>query len=603
MAFLAQNLASPATISGIVLLLFAWAICSAARLHARTKALTSALRKACTAVEKSDFLANFEATAQQVATIPLLAGTWLAYYDTLIILGDNTGSHPVRSTLRPDRVFDFGLLRLAGLKPRYHAAMPGMLVGAGLLFTFFGLALALGFAGDVVAGDNPEQSRDGLHRLLNAASFKFITSLAGLALSIAYTGFRNYRLRLVEQALDAFNAALERQMPLVTPAFLQHEANETLRSKSAALEIFGTQLAVSIGEKLDTAFDQRLGEHIGPLTDAIQALASRTNAENQDAVQQMMRSFIDQLSGGTRDHMAGVAENLSALGTRLGDLQSGLGEASVRMAQSAEAMAARMGEGAEAALARITGQMGGLIETLRGVTAQTREAGAEAAQTLAARIEGAAAGFETAATRMTETLVQAASGTGEALVYGAGKASGELEAAAAGVRDILEKTGQALARQASALAETAENLAARVGQLDRATKEAVAPFAAGAADLRRTAEAAQAATTRLVPLASSLGSAADRIGSAAQSFEAAQAGAEKLSQDVAVAAQRFEGVDRSLATTLSGLGSALDEFRRNIQEFVGDTNRDLAEAAGHVTAMVRALEGTLEDFGLERRAA
>ena len=98
------------------------------------------------------------------------------------------------------------------------------------------------------------------------------------------------------------------------------------------LDTFGNQLAVSIGETLDTAFDKRLGEHIGPLTDAIQTLASRTNADNQDAVRQMMRAFIDQLSGGTRDHMAGVAENLSALGTRLGDLQTGLGEASVRMA-------------------------------------------------------------------------------------------------------------------------------------------------------------------------------------------------------------------------------------------------------------------------------
>ena len=247
--------------------------------------------------------------------------------------------------------------------------------------------------------------------------------------------------------------------------------------------------------------------------------------------------------------------------------------------------------------------MAGLMETLRTVTAQTREVGAEAAQTLAARIEGAAAGFEAAAKRMTETLVKAAYGTSEALAEGARRASGELETAAAGVRDMLENTGQALARQASALAETAETLAARISELDRATKEAVAPFAAGATDLRRTAEAAQAATTRLVPLASSMGSAAERIGSAAQSFEAAQAGAERLSQDVAVAAQRFEGVDRALAGTVASLSSALDEFRRHIQQFVGDTNRDLAEAAGHVATMVRALEETLEDFGLERRAA
>ena len=224
----------------------------------------------------------------------------------MLIMNVDAPNRPVRSTLKPDQVFDLGLVSAAGLNPRYQAAMPGMLVGAGLLFTFLGLAYALGGAGDVVAGGDNLQRQEGLHRLLNAASFKFVTSIAGLGLSIFYTWFDKYRLRLVEQALDVFNAALERQMPLATPAFLQHEANETLRDQAVALQVFGTQLAVSIGEKLDSAFHQRLGEHIGPLTEAIQALASRTSAHNQDAVRQMMQAIIDQLSGGTRDHLAGV---------------------------------------------------------------------------------------------------------------------------------------------------------------------------------------------------------------------------------------------------------------------------------------------------------
>jgi hypothetical protein len=599
-AFLAHWLANYVTIFAVIGLLVIWAGGSACSLLGATNRLIYTLRGASAVVEKPEFLANFEANAEQVASLPLLAGSWSAYRDTLIVPADSAAAPHVRSSLRPDRVFDLRLLRTAGLKPRYHAAMPAMLVGAGLLFTFFGLAVALSVAGDVVAGgDDVKQRQQGLHQLLNAASFKFFTSLAGLALSIAYTWFRNYRLRLVEQALDGFNAALERQMPLATPAFLQHEANETLRSQLAVLETFRTELAVSIGEKLDSAFDQRLGEHIGPLTEAIQALASRTSADNQDAVRQMMQAIIDQLSGGTRDHLAGVADILSSLGARLEGLQTGLGDASAQMAQSAEAMAARMGEGAETALTRITDRMSGLMETLRAMTAQTRDAGAEASQILAARIEGASAGFEAAATRMTDRLAEAASGTSEALAQGAGKAADDLK----GMREMLENTGQALARQSSALAEIAEKLAARVGELDRATKEAVAPFAAGAADLRRTAEAAQAATTRLVPVGSSLGAAAEQIGRAAERFEAAQTGAAKLSHDVAAAAQRFEGVDRALASTLANLSSALDEFRRNIQEFVGDTNRDLATAAKHVSTMVTELGETLEDFGLERHPA
>ncbi len=269
------------TIAAVVGALLLWAVWSGASLYTRTRRLIAILGRGRGLVEEAAdpraFAASFEATARQIADLPVLNGPWSAYRDTLIVPDDGPPSRPVRSTLRPDQVFDLGLLRAAGLRPRYHAAMPGLLVGAGLLFTFLGLAVALAAAGGVVAGGDPVQSRQELHKLLDAASFKFITSLAGLFLSIAYTLVRNGRIRVVEQALDAFNAALDRQMPLATPAFLQHEANETLRAQSATLETFGTELAVNIGQALDSAFDKRLGEHIAPLTEAMQALADRTS--------------------------------------------------------------------------------------------------------------------------------------------------------------------------------------------------------------------------------------------------------------------------------------------------------------------------------------
>jgi hypothetical protein len=617
MEFLGAILANQRTIFAIVGLLIIWAGLSAAQLYRKTARLIVMMRRARSFVQEAGdahaFTTGFEATAQKIAAFGPLSAAWSAYRNTLIVPDADASSRLIRSTLRPDSVFDLRLLRTVGLRPLYHAAMPGMLVGAGLLFTFLGLAVALLAAGDVVAGADPAQRQLGLHQLLNAASFKFFTSLAGLALSIVYTLVRNSRIREVEQALDGFNSDLEQRMPLVTPGFLQYEANDVLRKQSAALETFGTELAVNIGQALDTAFDQRLGEHIGPLTAAMQSLANRVSTQNEDTMQQMLQAFLDRLSGGTRDHLAGVTENLLKLGTRLEELQSGLGEASERMAQAGEEMAKRMGDGAEAALSGITEQMGGLLETLRSVAEQTRNAGAEAAQTLAGRIEGAAAGFEVAATQLTErfaeaakgtsdALAQAASGTSEALTRGGADAAKGLQDAAVTVRETLETTGQSLARQATALTDTAESLATRIKELDRAAREAVAPFAAGAADLRKTAEAAKSATEPLGAVASTLGTAVVQMGDAAQRFAAAQSNAAKLSQDMAAATQRFEGVDRALGGTLKALGSGLDEFRRRIQEFVTGTDRNLAQATNHVSTMIRELSETLEDFQQPQRS-
>ena len=114
---------------------------------------------------------------------------------------------------------------------------------------------------------------------------------------------------------------------------------------------------------------------------------------------------------------------------------------------------------------------------------------------------------------------------------------------------MLESTRQALAHQATALAGTAEAVTGRIDELDRVTRESVAPFAAGAADLRLTAEAAQAATASLRDVVTSLDTAVEQMGGAAQRFEAAHAGAAQVSQEIAAAAQRFEGVDDGLSNT------------------------------------------------------
>ena len=73
-------------------------------------------------------------------------------------------------------------------------------------------------------------------------------------------------------------------------------------------------------------------------------------SRNEDALKAMLDTFVQRLQSGTGDRMQDVTQSLAGLSSRLEGLQSGLGDAAVRMARSADAMASRMGEGAEAAL-------------------------------------------------------------------------------------------------------------------------------------------------------------------------------------------------------------------------------------------------------------
>ncbi|MGJ5154153.1 anti-phage ZorAB system protein ZorA [Bradyrhizobium sp. HKCCYLR1023] len=662
MQSVAELISRKETVAGVGGALILWAFFSGVSLRIGAAKLIRALRDASSLIgataTATEFAANYESISAKMAASSILGPRWREYSESLVFPQD--GNRPIRATTRAETWFDAGLLRLPiiGVDVRYHAALPNLLVGAGLLFTFLGLAAALGTAGGIVAGGDQADRNGALRVLLDTASFKFITSLIGLLLSIIYALFRKGSLKRIERTLDAFLTTLEVRVPLLTPAALQQEANDLLKRQSVQLETFSTDLAINLGAAFDSAFNDRLGEHIAPLTNAMQRLADGIGTRNEDALKSMLETFVQRLQGGTGERMNEVAEQLSALSSRLEGLQSSLGEAAVRMAESADAMANRMGQGAEAALARITDQVGGLADGLKSIIDQTSAAGANAGREMSERIETAARMFEQAARDISEQMSSAALATqtrinenaehgskqlseqlgsivdqlrqmaehnrsagadllvklsdrlGEAAATfesSASRAAGELGAAASTVGKAWEQDAeQAVLRMATASEALAARIAdvnnattgmvARITDLQRATRDAAAPLVAGANDMKLAGQAAKTALEPLNQVAQVIGRSLDQISGVAQRIESTHASTGRLIESLAAAAQRFEGVDQDLSKTLAALQSGLQSFAREIQDFVKSTDSNLAKAATQLGSLVKSLETTLEDF-------
>ncbi len=548
--------------------LILWAAGSATSLWRGTEALIRALWSARERIEETPdaraFAERYEALSASLATAPILGPRWREWQESLVLPRDP--GRLVRSTTRPRSWFDLDLLRADGVRidARYHAALPNLLVGAGLLFTFLGLAVALSSASGIVAdGVNQVSRNQALHNLLDTASFKFVTSLVGLLLSIVYALFRKRRLQAVERALGRFLAAVEQRVPLLTPAALQQEANEFLRKQTMQLETFSTELAVNIGTAFDNSFDKRLGEHIAPLTDAIQRLAGGMSSRNEDAIRSMMEAFLDRLQVGAGDKMQEAVASLAGLGQRLEGLQTSLGEAAVRMSQAADAMATRMGEGAEAALARITSQLGGLAETLRGLADSTRNAGSEAGQAMALKIEAAAAGFEAAARSVAATLAEAGERMerrmGEEASASSARLSSQFEAMLGELRGLAESSRaagtsalDAVAQRIGEAAAGFEATAARVAEtLDRAAGQTGGTLGRGAEEaVARIASATEAMRGEMNAAFAELREAVGSAGAALRDGSAAGAA--------------------TLGTAMSGVGEALDSASQQLRQAGGD---------------------------------
>ena len=99
-------------------------------------------------------------------------------------------------------------------------------------------------SGIVAEGITQLQRNAALQGLLDTASFKFITSLVGLSLSILYAIFwRSFCLRQIERKLSGFLADLESRLPLRTATAAQEETNALAQRQLTQLETFSNDLA------------------------------------------------------------------------------------------------------------------------------------------------------------------------------------------------------------------------------------------------------------------------------------------------------------------------------------------------------------------------
>jgi ABC-type transporter Mla subunit MlaD len=599
MGVVAPAIVNPITVWCVVGFLALWAGASAFRFSLGTfrldRALVQAQERLAQANSPLKFAADFESIRVDLCASPILGERWREFCETLV-LPDKPG-RPVRSTWRASDYFNLLLFRMpgVGIDLRYQAALPNLLVGAGLLFTFLGLAAALYSAGNVVSGD-PIARSVALKALLDAASFKFITSLVGLLLSILYALARKRLLKRVDRSLDLFNATLEARAPMVTPALLLHETNLFLERQSTQLETFSNQLAVNIGEVFDRAFDQRLGEHIAPLTEAMQHLAKDMSSRHEDALKTMLDGFVAKLQGGAGDHMTKVAESLGGLGERLEGLQSGLGEAAIRMSQSADAMATRMGDGAEAALSRITDQLGGLAESLRATAEQTRSAGADAGRELASRLEAAAGGFERAASGIADTLSRAASALADSMGKQSEENSSRLAAQVEAMAERIATSASGFEQMATRVATALETAASATGgALGKGAEDAVVRIAAATEGMRTELQA------MLSEFRTTLGRATEdlRAGGAAgaASFRdgIGEAGT-NLASSIAGAADRLAQAGNTTAGALERGGVAAGETIGRAGNTFGDRAAALGAQVERVTQATQSVVTQMRDF-------
>lgn len=172
-----------------------------------------------------------------------------------------------------------------GIRIKFVQAIPNILTSIGILGTFIGLSIAIKRF-DAASSD---AIRDSIRTLLGGMGTAFITSVVGMSLSAIFLFFERRLTGNVDYQVNALCGNLDKlyHIPIEealvqTLSFIDDEGNlipvsesrrtmlDSLKQIKTSLSQFGSDLCDSIGEAMDTSFQEKLVPIINTLAEKLE---------------------------------------------------------------------------------------------------------------------------------------------------------------------------------------------------------------------------------------------------------------------------------------------------------------------------------------------
>lgn len=220
-----------------------------------------------------------------------------------------------------------------------YEAMPNILIGVGLLFTFLFLALALA---DVIPalrdGADPELIRSSISDLLKNASGKFLTSITGMTCSLLWTYFSKQNVEALESEIDSLCNAMQRHVApigaeaaIATQMAIFSEILTVNREQVGQLKRFETDFAVAIGKALGSQMQPAFEQLTSSITNALNALTEKVGSMNEDALGKMLKDFQDAIREHSGKEMAAFKESLVEIAKQIKEAAEKLEGAGIKV--------------------------------------------------------------------------------------------------------------------------------------------------------------------------------------------------------------------------------------------------------------------------------
>ncbi|MCV0394852.1 MAG: anti-phage defense ZorAB system protein ZorA [Rhizobiaceae bacterium] len=608
-------------------------------LHTAMIWLAIAGAKRC--IEKTKNMAGFASAYEAVHTRlerhALLSHAWKEFDETLVPPKEAGGFY--RNTVRPHTFINMSVLRehLLGLK--LIGGIPGYFVGIGLLLTFIGLVLALHKAATAVNSVDAEGMQLATRELLQVATFKFATSIAGLGASILLSFWFKLNLSLMESTLDSFCKAVEQKLRYTAPQSITAEMNDTMAGQLTELkQINSADFFSRMGESISPQIQSAFATAIAPVTHSIDQAVGKLADNSQTGMADMVNSFKESIQGGAGTELRELAATLQGMQGALLEAQRGINGSGEdfgrRMSEAAEhlkRLVSEAGERLDASSEQSREAMVDVVAALRetmeqanrkvdeslgqaatGASGKIEEAMGRVLGRLEEQIDGFNSGLGTFQAGMSRNLEEthtqiAAAQAGAAAAIGSAAANAA-QALQGGLGEALATIRHEVERFAAAMRGTEASMTAQSNAVREATDQSRAvadAFSRTAQDVRAASAPLTQSSERIVGATEKM---AEAIARSVTALEASQATSrsmadalaqhhDQLASAWASYSQRFENVDKSLAAAVEGLAKAARDQGEVIAKHVQEVDQGFADAIGKLNGLLAGIEENTQDLG------
>jgi methyl-accepting chemotaxis protein len=418
-----------------------------------------------------------------------------------------------------------------------YESAPNIIIGIGLLCTFFFLAIALADVLPALRGtSSPDVIRSAIEGLLQNAAGKFLTSISGMFCSLTWTFASKRSLVSLEDEIEALCVAMRRHVEdsggesaITAQIALLEEILTENREQVGQLKRFETDFAVAIGKALGSQMQPAFERLTHSITNALNALTEKVGSMNEEALRKMLQDFQNAI----REHSG---REMEAFKQTLIDIADQIKDAATKL------------EGAGGAAGKaIEGSGKAFTDALSGGAGDLRQA--------ASLLEQAMVTAKATVNDMDETLE---------------RASNEGRQGLSNLQDVLARL--------ALTAQQVGDLVARVQGASDDFKSAATAAANATGNLEKVVAAQNSIVTTVSETASTLGtslvSANNEFKNSAKAIadttKEMTAGVQNYSQQVADLHSRL---DENLAKAIGSLNSTISELVDGLDDFLEDINK------------------------------